>query len=103
MLDRCFTMAKLKKDGNPIAGIPMAKNPMGSAAAKIQKGSALFVAQAIGGHVAANGGRVALADPLRGYAAQTGWFLFITFDVPKNKLLVCGPPPLDSMSTRTGI
>ena len=85
-------MAELKKDGNPIAGIPMAKNPMGSAAAKIQKGSALFVAKAIGGQVAAYGGWVALADPLCGYAAQTGRLLFITFDVPRNKLLVCGPP-----------
>lgn len=91
MLDRCFTMAELKKDGNPIAGIPMAKNPMGSSAAKIRKGSALFIAQAIRGQVAANWGRVALADPLSGYAAQTGGFLFITLDVPKNKLLVCGP------------
>jgi hypothetical protein len=88
MLDRRFAMAKLKKDGNPRTGIPMAKYSMASSAAEIQKSSALFVVQTIREWVAAKGSRVALTNPLRCYAAQTGRFLLITFDVPKNKLLV---------------
>ena len=81
-------MAKLKKDGNPRAGIPMAKYSMASSAAEIQKSSPLFVVQTIREQAAAKGDRVALTNPFRCYTAQTGRSLLITFDVPKSKLLV---------------